>query len=51
MPNTLQVGSGVKQRAHRQDFLLLMYAGLLMLLGLVIMYAIGPQIAQTSNSQ
>ena len=51
MPSTLQVGSGTKQRAHRPDFLLLLYAGLLMLLGLVIMYAIGPQIAQTSNSQ
>lgn len=38
------------QRAHRPDYQLLLYAGLLMLLGLIIMYSIGPQRAQLLNS-
>lgn len=42
--------SSSAQRAHRPDYQLLLYAGLLMLLGLVIMYAIGPQRAQLLNS-
>lgn len=40
----------VTQRAHRPDYMLVMLIGLLMLLGLVIMYAIGPQRAQILNS-
>ena len=33
-------------RRHRPDYKIVLYMGLLMLLGLVIMYAIGPQRAQ-----
>lgn len=42
--------SSVTQRAHRPDYMLVGLVGLLMLLGLVIMYAIGPQRAQILNS-
>ena len=38
------------QRAHRPDYVLVMLVGLLMLLGLVIMYAIGPQRSQVLNN-
>lgn len=38
------------QRAHRPDYRLALYVALLMLLGLVTMYAIGPQRAQVLNS-
>lgn len=38
------------QRAHRPDYKLVLFVGLLMLLGLVIMYAIGPQRAHVLNS-
>lgn len=38
------------QRAHRADYQLLLYVGLLMLLGLVVMYAIGPQRAHVLNT-
>lgn len=38
------------QRAHRPDYLVLLFVGLLMLLGLIVMYAIGPQRAQVLNS-
>lgn len=38
------------QRAHRPDYQLALYVGLLMLLGLVVMYAIGPQRAQVLNT-
>lgn len=38
------------QRAHRPDYQLVLFVGLLMLLGLVIMYAIGPQRAHVLNS-
>ena len=38
------------QRAHKPDHYLIMLVGLLMLLGLVIMYAIGPQRAQLLNT-
>lgn len=37
------------QRAHRPDYQLILYIGLLMLFGLIIMYAIGPQRAQVLN--
>lgn len=40
----------IAQRAHRPDYQLVLYVGLLMLLGLVVMYAIGPQRAQVLNS-
>lgn len=45
-----QAAAPIVQRAHRPDYRLVMYVGLLMLLGLVIMYAIGPQRAQVLNS-
>jgi len=38
------------QRAHRPDYQLVLFIGLLMLVGLVIMYAIGPQRANVMNS-
>lgn len=37
------------QRAHRPDYQIILYVGLLMLVGLVIMYAIGPQRANVLN--
>ena len=40
----------IRQRAHRPDYQLVLYVGLLMLLGLVTMYAIGPQRAQVLNA-
>jgi cell division protein FtsW len=38
------------QRRHRPDYQIALYMGLLMLLGLVIMYAIGPQRANVLNN-
>jgi cell division protein FtsW len=38
------------QRRHRPDYKIILYMGLLMLLGLVIMYAIGPQRANVLNN-
>lgn len=37
-------------RRHRPDYKIAMYASLLMLLGLVVIYAIGPQRANVLNS-
>jgi cell division protein FtsW len=37
-------------RRHRPDYQIVLYTGLLMLLGLVVMYAIGPQRAHVLNS-
>lgn len=37
-------------RRHRPDYQIVLYMGLLMLLGLVVMYAIGPQRAQVLNA-
>lgn len=37
-------------RRHRPDYLIVLYMGLLMLLGLIIMYAIGPQRANVLNN-
>lgn len=37
-------------RRHKPDYLIALYMGLLMLLGLIIMYAIGPQRANVLNS-
>lgn len=38
------------QRRHGMDYQILLYVGLIMLLGLVVMYAIGPQRAQVLNN-
>lgn len=38
------------QRQHRPDYQIVLYMGLLMLLGLIVMYAIGPQRANVLNS-
>jgi cell division protein FtsW len=37
-------------RRHRPDYQIVLYMGLLMLLGLIIMYAIGPQRAEVLNN-
>lgn len=37
-------------RRHKPDYLIVLYMGLLMLIGLVIMYAIGPQRANVLNN-
>jgi cell division protein FtsW len=39
----------VVARRHRPDYLIILYMGLLMMLGLIIMYAIGPQRANVLN--
>lgn len=41
---------GVVVRRHRPDYFILLFMGLLMLLGLVVMYAIGPQRANVMNN-
>lgn len=41
--------SSVVVRRHRPDYLILLYTGLLMLLGLIVIYAIGPQRANVLN--
>jgi len=47
-------GSGASEqtvvRRHRPDYQIVLYMGLLMLLGLIIMYAIGPQRANVLNN-
>lgn len=43
-------GKASMQRAHRPDYMLVMLVGLIMLLGMVMMYAIGPQRAQILNA-
>lgn len=40
----------VGQRRHRPDYQIVLYMGLLMLLGLIVMYAIGPQRAHVLNN-
>ena len=37
-------------RKHKPDYRIALYMGLLMMLGLIVMYAIGPQRAQVLNS-
>ncbi len=37
-------------RKHKPDYRIVLYMGLLMMLGLIVMYAIGPQRAQVLNS-
>ena len=46
----LKNSNGVIVRRHRPDYLVLLYMGLLMLLGLVVIYAIGPQRANVLNN-
>ncbi|HRQ86798.1 MAG TPA: FtsW/RodA/SpoVE family cell cycle protein [Candidatus Saccharibacteria bacterium] len=46
----LKAQHGVIVRRHRPDYLVLLYMGLLMLLGLVVIYAIGPQRANVLNN-
>lgn len=41
---------GAVVRRHRPDYQIILYMGLLMLLGLIIMYAIGPQRANVLNN-
>ncbi len=48
-----RVGRAVQDvvvRRHRPDYQIVLYMGLLMLLGLIVMYAIGPQRAQVLNN-
>jgi cell division protein FtsW len=45
-----KVAIDVITRRHRPDYHIVLYMGLLMLLGLVIMYAIGPQRANVLNA-
>ena len=41
--------NGIGQRRHRPDYQILLFIGLLMMLGLVVMYAIGPERANLLN--
>lgn len=43
-------GNARSVRKHRPEYLIILFMGLLMMLGLVVMYAIGPQRAQVLNS-
>jgi cell division protein FtsW len=43
-------GAPMIQRAHRPDYVMIMLVGLIMLFGLVVIYAIGPQRSQVLNS-
>lgn len=45
-----EVVRGVVVRRHRPDYQIVLYMGLLMLLGLIVMYAIGPQRANVLNN-
>ncbi|MEI6228909.1 MAG: FtsW/RodA/SpoVE family cell cycle protein [Candidatus Saccharibacteria bacterium] len=45
-----QTADLVLSRKHRPDYLLVLYMGLLMMLGLIIIYAIGPQRANVLNN-
>lgn len=45
-----QASSEAAQRRHRPDYHIVLYMGLLMMLGLIVMYAIGPQRAEVLNS-
>lgn len=46
---TVNSRSVVDQRRHRPDYRLVLYMGLLMMLGLVVLYAIGPARANVMN--
>lgn len=43
-------GTAILARRHKPDYQIVLYMGLLMLLGLIVMYAIGPQRANVLNS-
>lgn len=43
-------GDVLKRRRHRPDYKIVIYMGILMLLGLITMYAIGPQRANVLNN-
>lgn len=45
-----QVAATLNVRRHKPDYQIVLYMGLLMLLGLIIMYAIGPQRANVLNN-
>ena len=45
------VDEGVAQRRHRPDYRIILFIGVLMLIGLVVMYAIGPSRANLLNAQ
>lgn len=45
-----EVAADVVVRRHRPDYQIVLYMGLLMMLGLIIMYAIGPQRANVLNN-
>ncbi len=46
---TARLDEEAGQRAHRPDYQIILWIGLLMLFGLIIMYAIGPQRANVMN--
>lgn len=50
MGTRVRHAAGTVVRRHRPDYQIALYTGLLMLLGLIIMYAIGPQRAHVLNS-
>ena len=43
-------GAGLTVRRHRPDYLIVLFMGLLMLIGLITLYAIGPQRANVLNN-
>lgn len=45
-----RVRSAMSVRRHKPDYRIVLYMGLLMMLGLIIMFAIGPQRAQVLNA-
>jgi len=45
-----QYSDEIITRRHRPDYLIVLYMGLLMMIGLIIMYAIGPQRANVLNN-
>ena len=45
-----RIGSVLRPRKHRPDYMILVYMALLMLFGLIVMYAIGPQRAHVLNT-
>jgi cell division protein FtsW len=50
LSNDAQFSDSTSVRRHRPDYLIVLYMGLLMLIGLVTIYAIGPQRANVLNN-
>ncbi len=50
LSNEAQYSDKTPIRRHRPDYAIILYMGLLMLIGLIIMYAIGPQRANVLNN-